>query len=89
MEQEIMQNANFEWLATLFVGIFSAFAGTFLGAVLLNHLQKSNMRKNRGTAVKALKILKKYDTKKYGEAKSQFNIELSISEKKSSISFIA
>lgn len=35
MEQEIMQNANFEWLATLFVGIFSAFAGTFLGAVLL------------------------------------------------------
>lgn len=22
MEQEIMQNANFEWLATLFVGIF-------------------------------------------------------------------
>ena len=53
MEQEIMQNANFEWLATLFVGIFSAFAGTFLGAVLLNHLQKSNMRKNRGTAVKA------------------------------------
>ena len=27
------------------------------------------MRKNRGTAVKALKILKKYDTKKYGEAK--------------------
>lgn len=56
MEQEIMQNANFEWLATLFVGIFSAFAGTFLGAVLLNHLQKSNMRKNRGTAVKALKI---------------------------------
>lgn len=40
MEQEIMQNANFEWLATLFVGIFSAFAGTFLGAVLLNHLQK-------------------------------------------------
>ena len=37
MEQEIMQNANFEWLATLFVGIFSAFAGTFLGAVLLNH----------------------------------------------------
>ena len=52
MEQEIMQNANFEWLATLFVGIFSAFAGTFLGAVLLNHLQKSNMRKNRGTAVK-------------------------------------
>ena len=82
MEQEIMQNANFEWLATLFVGIFSAFAGTFLGAVLLNHLQKSNMRKNRGTAVKALKILKKYDTKKYGEAKSQFNIELSISEKR-------
>lgn len=42
MEQEIMQNANFEWLATLFVGIFSAFAGTFLGAVLLNHLHISN-----------------------------------------------
>ena len=58
MEQEIMQNPNFECLVTLFVGIFSAFAGTFLGAVLLNHLQKSNMRKNRGTAVKALKILK-------------------------------
>ena len=29
MEQEIMQNANFEWLATLFVGIFSAFAGYY------------------------------------------------------------
>lgn len=42
MEQEIMQNANFEWLATLFVGIFSAFAGTFLGAVLLNHLHSKN-----------------------------------------------
>ena len=29
-----------------------------------------------------LKILKKYDTKKYGEAKSQFNLDLSISEKR-------
>ena len=52
MEQEIMQNANFEWLATLFVGIFSAFAGTFLGAVLLNHLQKSNMRRTRKKTAK-------------------------------------
>ena len=61
MEQEIIQNANFEWLVTLFVGVLSAFAGTFLGAVLLNYFQKSNMRKNRETAVKALKILKKYE----------------------------
>lgn len=29
-----------------------------------------------------LKILKKYDTKKYGEAKSQFNLDLSTSEKR-------
>lgn len=39
MEQEIIQNANFEWLVTLFVGVLSAFAGTFLGAVLLNYFQ--------------------------------------------------
>ena len=47
MEQEIVLNTDFEWLITLFVGVFSAFAGTFLGTVLLNYLQKSNMRKNR------------------------------------------
>lgn len=82
MEQEIVQNADFEWLVTLLVGVFSAFAGTFFGAVLLNYLQKSNKRKNRETAIKALKILKKYDTKKYGEAKSRFNLDLSISEKR-------
>lgn len=82
MEQEIVQNANLEWMVPLFVGVLSAFIGTFLGAVLLNYFQKSNVRKYRKSAIKALKILKKYDTKKYGEAKSQFNLDLSISEKR-------
>ena len=82
MEQEIVQNANLEWMVPLFVGVLSAFIGTFLGAVLLNYFQKSNVRKYRKSAIKALKILKKYDTKKYGEAKSQFNVDLSISEKR-------
>ena len=40
-------------LVTFFVGVLSAFAGTFLDTVLLNYLQKSNMRKNRETALNA------------------------------------
>lgn len=82
MTHEIAQNSDIECLITLLVGIISAFIGTFLGAILLNYFQKSNIRENRKTAIKALKILKKYHTKKYSEAKSQFNLDLSISEKR-------
>lgn len=82
MEQEIAQNSNIEWLIPLLVGTISAFIGTFLGAMLLILFQNLNIRKNRETAIKALKILKKYNTKKYSEAKSQFNLDLSISEKR-------
>ena len=59
-----------------------AFIGTFYGSRKLYQYQQSGKIATRKVAIKAVEILKKYAGQPFSSAKSDFNISLSISEKR-------
>lgn len=74
-----------ELMATLLSGIFGAFIGTFLGALLLWRFNERKTFKTRKIALRAIGLLKKYGKSHgdYSKANEEFNSTLNLVEKRS------
>lgn len=69
-------------LVTLLTTAIGAFIGTLYGSKKLYEYQQSGKISTRKTAIKAVKIFKKYVGQPYSNAQFDFNTSLSISEKR-------
>lgn len=73
------------WLIPLLSGIAGALIGTFCGAYFLHKYQKSDNKKIRDIAIRAVEIFKSYKGKSFVEAQNEFNNKLTLSEKRAVI----
>ena len=73
------------WLIPLLSGIAGAIIGTFCGAYFLHKYQKSDKKKIRDIAIRAVEIFKSYKGKSFVEAQNEFNNKLTLAEKRAVI----
>lgn len=66
----------------LISGIIGGIIGTYLGAFFIYRKQQERYKNIRKTAVKALKVFKKYQNKAYENASNDFNVSLNLTEKR-------